>query len=197
MNREELKSRIGQRGKDKFLYEFLLCNSYDKYFYPKDRDLLWSLKKDFSKAFGLCIREIEIAGSAKIGISYNKGKYNKRFDENSDIDIIIVSSSLFDNLWLKVVEFDKNNFKLDESERINLNQTLNYINEGIISPDKLPLELEPRKEIWDIFEKFSGKPEYDYRKVRGRIFKNWFFVERYYLNSFHLLEKEIQKEKNI
>ncbi|MFQ9134615.1 MAG: hypothetical protein ACLR5Y_04095 [Haemophilus parainfluenzae] len=43
-----------------------------------------------------------LTGSAKLGYSYHK---NKKFDENSDIDVAIVSSDLFNEIMLRIEEF--------------------------------------------------------------------------------------------
>lgn len=52
-----------------------------------------------SKKLGVHFNDIAIAGSAKIGFSLNPDKEYKRFDEESDIDIIIISQSLFYKFW--------------------------------------------------------------------------------------------------
>ncbi|MFQ9121598.1 MAG: hypothetical protein ACLR5N_00235 [Haemophilus parainfluenzae] len=60
------------------------------------------LEKEFLKNGIFLFHEVFITGSAKLGYSYHK---NKKFDENSDIDVAIVSSDLFNEIMLRIEEF--------------------------------------------------------------------------------------------
>ena len=66
----------------------------DKWFEQYD-----AFKKFISKKLGVHYNDIGIAGSAKLGFSLNPDKNLKDFDDSSDIDIIIVSRTLFERFW--------------------------------------------------------------------------------------------------
>jgi hypothetical protein len=191
MKTQEVKSRLDIHGISRFINEYLLNNYYEKYSFSNDRELLWKLKLSLSKSFNIQIRNLEIVGSAKLGISYNDGLYNKKLSTESDIDIVIVSNDLFEEAWIELLLNEDNYYKLGESERDFLEDTYKTIHKGLISPDRIPRSMNFHKKWWDVFEGLSNKPEYDNRKIRGRLFKNWWFVEKYYSTSFSKICKKL------
>jgi hypothetical protein len=190
MKTEEIKAKLDQHGISRFINEYLLSNFYEKYSFTNDRELLWHLKSLLSKSFNIQIRNLEIVGSAKLGVGYNEGMYNKKFSEESDIDIVIVSNDLFEKAWFELLQIEDNYYDLGESGRGFLEEAYKTIHAGFISPDRIPKSMEFHKKWWAVFEGLSNKSEYDNRKIRGRLFKNWWFVEKYYSKSFSKIYKK-------
>lgn len=88
-----------------------LVDVYTKYVIAGD---VWYFKEKFgnnwfdkysqfkvfiSKKLGVHYNDIAIAGSAKTGFSINPTKNYKKFNDDSDIDIIIISQTLFYKFW--------------------------------------------------------------------------------------------------
>ena len=67
--------------------------SQDKYF---------DLRSEVADHFRLHPNEVLVVGSAKLGFSVVPGKKYRLFGDESDIDVALVSSTLFDELWKQV-----------------------------------------------------------------------------------------------
>ncbi|WKZ33832.1 MAG: hypothetical protein QY316_05395 [Thermodesulfobacteriota bacterium] len=148
--------------------------------FSKDKKLVYILKRKIADYFGIHLKMIEIVGSAKLGISLSDTRWGKKFDNKSDIDLAIVSPELFDKAWDDLRELDSNYYSLKDQDIVFLKECFRDIPDGYISPDKLPKKSEFRKKWWQIFIDLSSKEEFEYRKIRGRLFRSWFFVEKYY-----------------
>src|ERR1700719_1776528 len=48
--------------------------------------------------------DIRVVGSARFGFSTKPGRNLRDFSDNSDIDVVIVNPSLFDQLWLALLD---------------------------------------------------------------------------------------------
>lgn len=179
MELQTLKHELSNTLHSIVLNKHLLCSN--AVCFNNNVDLILELKQKLSSHFKVPIRDIEVVGSAKLGISLSKERYGERYTENSDIDFVIVSLNLFDRAWHELLELDYQRYKLEEKEIQFLEDCYDTIHRGFISPNKLPLRSCFRGHWWEIFETLSSKKEYEYRKIRGRLFKDWWFVEKYYL----------------
>ena len=63
-----------------------------------------SFREALGKEFDFDPADVRVVGSGRHGISAKPGKNLKAFSETSDIDVLVVSASLFDELWLKLLE---------------------------------------------------------------------------------------------
>ena len=93
---------------------------------------------------------------------------------------MVVSSELFDIAWHELLLIEFQYYNLSEVEKTNLRDSFSYIPKGVISPDSLPNKTNFFKQWWSIFSDLSSKEKYNFRKIRGRLFKNWWFAEKYY-----------------
>ena len=156
------------------------------------KDVIWNLKETVSDEFGLNIKAIEIVGSAKLGFSLNPNKIGQTFNKTSDVDLLIVSSRLFDLAWNELLKLDFHYHRLTPKDKDFLKDCYETIHRGYISPERIPKKSGFGRNWWSIFDKLSNKKEFEYRKIRARIFKNWEFAEKYY--SIQLVE--LSREKN-
>lgn len=153
--------------------------------------LILQLKKALAEYFNVHIKNIEIVGSAKLGVSLSSNRLGKQFNTDSDIDIVVVSSELFDIAWFELMKLESITYKLTEKDRDFLKECSGLISKGFISPDKLPKTSNFSRNWWKIFSELSNKDEYEYKKIRGRLFKDWWFAERYYSSQLNRLKSEI------
>ena len=143
-------------------------------------DLILELKEILSNHFNIPVKDIEIVGSAKLGISLSYDRFGKKYDDKSDIDLVLISSELFDKAWHELLKLEHKYHQLTIKERDFLEDCYSTIYRGFISPEKFPAKTDFFKYWWTIFSKLSKDKNYEYRKIRGRLFKNWWFVEKYY-----------------
>ena len=160
----------------------------------------FEFKKDIALSLNVHIRDIVIVGSGKFGFSLKPdfetpGLYLfKEFDYNnkkSDLDIAIVSSTLFDkevkNLYTHT-SYHKINW-------INRNSLAKYALKGKLATRFLPIDFPLTKEIAQVQENYQMKYG---REINLEIYKSWYFFETYHQDNIKniqiMTEEEIREE---
>jgi predicted nucleotidyltransferase len=156
-----------------------------------DPDLILELKKSIADQFGIHVKNVEIVGSAKLGLSLSQKRLGQRYRKESDVDLVLVSSELFDRGWHDLLQLEFKFYQLSEKDRQFLLEAYHTIHHGFISPDRLPPCSKFGEIWWRIFDDVSMKERYENRKIRGRLFKSWWFAEKYYsIQLFNILKDE-------
>lgn len=170
-------------------------------------------REQVAERFEVGSQDVCIVGSAKLGFSPSPTeKYGRPFAETSDVDVVIISDSLFHHGSREL--FRELNYATQETYHDDTNDHTadggvvigraikdalrNYVyqnfNPGLLS-DGHPLQL-------DIFGKISGtsglflalEPQVFVSKIRCRIFRNWRAAEEYYANSLRQLQKHFRRQ---
>ena len=150
----------------------------------------FDLRSEVAKNFGLHPNEVLVVGSAKLGFSIVPDKeYDLFSDESSDIDVALVSSTLFDEYWNHVFGFKKKNPYWNENEFVN------YLFQGWIRPDKLPpsKSFSLRKDWWDFFQSMTSSGRYGNYNIRGGLYQSYFFLENYQKICIQKCKKKLEK----
>jgi len=156
------------------------------YIFKDKENEYYDFRKRISEKWNVSFHEVFITGSSKLGYSYHKGK---NFDENSDIDVAIVSSDLFNEIMLTIEDFQwkirRRQVYLNVEQLEKYHKFLEYLAIGWIRPDKLPSELlrndKRLKTEWFAFFKSisNGKSEVGNYEVTAGIFKSYKHLEDY------------------
>lgn len=121
--------------------------------------------------------EICITGSAKLGFSFSEKKVRQQvvaprwrpYGPESDIDVAVISSAIFKQLWLQLAEhaYKQPTYYPWRSERLG-----DYMVCGWLRPDHFPKNVRLSKcDDWsDCFRGLSGQPSMGRRKVNGGLF---------------------------
>lgn len=150
-------------------------------------------KKDIANRLNTHIREIVIVGSGKLGFSlkpempnvglylYKSFDYNYNNDntqEKSDLDIGIVSSSLFDE-EIKNLYNHFNYYKNSPWKGPDRNSFAQFVLKGRLATYLLPTgaEFNLTKAIINIQEEYKMKYG---RDINIEIYKSWYFFETYH-----------------
>lgn len=126
-----------------------------------------------------------IVGSAKTGFSLNtdktKNRFGKGFDESSDIDIVLVSEELFQNLWIELLDYQKTSIlKFDFNKKKKFSELQHIFFWGLIRFDKLTNEFPFAKDWWEFFNKLSINKVYGPRRIRAGLYKSWYHASLNY-----------------
>lgn len=148
----------------------------------------FDFRRRIADKFGVGFYEVFVVGSAKLGFSPYK---NKLFDFDSDIDVVIVSGRLFDELLDQVggyqMELRRARRSVSIREQDLYHKFLEYIAIGWFRPDKLPLSfamLDLKNDWFDFFRSISnGKSEVGDYKVSAGVFRSYAHLERYLLEG--------------
>lgn len=167
---------------------FIFLNREDEYY---------EFRKRIANQFKIAFNEVFITGSAKLGFSYVK---RKEFDYDSDIDISIVSSRLYEDILESIrlyqMELRQARRKVTEREQKMYHEFLEYVAIGWIRPDKLPLSFEMRtfKQDWfDFFKLISyNQSEVGNYKVSAGVFKSYFHLEEYTISGLRKVKNSLR-----
>lgn len=141
-----------------------------------DKEKYFLLRLSIAKQFKVHPNEVLVVGSAKLGFSIAPTKKFRHFGDNSDIDVVIVSDSLFSSVWSSVYSFWKDKV-LWETE----SDFKKYLFRGWIRPDKLPpsTKFDFSKDWWEFFREITATGEFGPYKISGALYKSWDFLESY------------------
>lgn len=144
--------------------------------YMLNNEQYFSLRLLIAKQFKVHPNEVLVVGSAKLGFSIAPQKKFRPFGEKSDIDVVIVSDSLFSSVWSSVysIWIDKVIWEAEHDFK-------KYLFRGWIRPDKLPpsTKFTFAKDWWEFFREITSSSEFGPYKISGALYKSWDFLESY------------------
>lgn len=170
------------------LSKYILCG--EPYIFGGDVGQYSRLKTQIAKHFSIEIIKIYMVGSAKLGFSIAKTKLWKPFDDDSDIDMVIISENVFDQFWENLSDLNTSLYNRSEREEEKFNSFLKYFFRGWIRPDFLPIRHEKTQEWLDYFKSLSYK-EFGPYKITGAIFRNEFFFRKYHEKNINIIRKGV------
>jgi hypothetical protein len=134
------------------------------------------LREKVSTTFDIGFQDVIIVGSGKLGFSIKPNKRYISFCDESDIDIAIVSTKLFEKVWKETYLYNKSGADWPES-----NKFFTYLSKGWIRPDKLPRSkyFTFTDQWWDFFNGLTLSKKYGPYKIRAGLYYSSFFLEEY------------------
>lgn len=151
---------------------------------------------------GIAPHDIRIVGSGRFGFSM-KPEYNlRRFRDESDIDVLIVNASLFDQLWIALLTAAYPREPL--AHRIGgwLENRRNDLYTGWITPHSIHIDirivgakakpiLDLRAQWFNALQRASRFPPRRHAGVRARLYRTWRHAELYHLHGLGELRKTL------
>ncbi|MBZ2405151.1 hypothetical protein [Liquorilactobacillus hordei] len=154
-------------------------------------DMLDIFRSIISKKLDIDFGNSQIVGSAKIGFSLNPNKHLKQFDDDSDIDIAIISERIFNDLWKKLLEESASNYFINYA-RYSSCIFKGYLNDKTLSTDDFT-----DINIQNSFSEISKALRYELsiqHEINYRIYKDWRSFNIYQKKSIEKIkEKEVEK----
>jgi len=155
---------------------------------------LYRLRQTVSDFFNIDYNQVFMVGSAKLGFSIKPSRRFKPFYDKSDVDLVIVCKTLFEEIWTDIFSFEKSGGYWPKMQQFKT-----YHFKGWIRPDMLPLEktFTLTKKWWDFFENLSGSGEFGPYKVRGGLYHSRYFFDAYQTKCFEQCRIEGNDYENI
>lgn len=195
MEIKELKEKFFEEIKnDSFSNEYIiqkyLCNGSSPIL---NEDRLFLIKHKISCYFNIHPNEIILTGSGKLGFSIAPNKNYKNFNEDSDIDLAIVSNRLFEKYWYELLDFNINANRRTKEENKLYYKFINYLFKGWIRPDKFPFAYDGKREWFEFFNSLTHEIyEYGEHKISAGIYKNFTTFELYNKKNIDRIRNEIK-----
>ncbi len=194
---EEFKDDLKNQSLDSInIVQKYLMTGYPYIFLDKS-GIYSDLKCDIISYFGAVdYKNVLMVGSCLLGFSIAPKKEFLAIDFNrdSDIDMVIIDTDLFNRYWNKLSDFDIKKAVYTEQEQMNYYSFLRYFFDGWIRPDLLPNCYTGKKEWFDFFRSISYS-KYDKRKVTGAIFHSEYFFIKYHVRNINRLREVLKNGK--
>ena len=169
----------------------------------------FEFRNKIAKKFQIGFHEVFIVGSVKLGFSPKPNsestptQFGKEFSLDSDIDVVLVNENLFEEYYKNICKYQYNfDFKyknISYREQNTYANFLEYMIKGWMRPDKLPTSfniIEIKNDWFDFFNSISnGKSEVGNYQINGGLYKDYHYLENYYLSTIKQLYQKISKEK--
>lgn len=137
-----------------------------------------------------------LIGSGCTGISLNPNKGFKAFDNESDIDVAIISGYHFELAWRALRELGAERYRLDAAAKASLNEHRDSnLYWGMIATDKI-LGLLPFGREWiSAGIEIGKKPPMEGREIKFRLYRDSYSFVSYHLNNLRNLQSELLTRK--
>ena len=147
-------------------------------------------------ADGLMVQESDICvvGSGRIGFSLSPLKFGRHFSDNSDLDIVVVSASIFDPSWVDALTRNRpDGVKMDDRTRrvLGRHRDHHYIYNGFMYPDSLHRVLRVGTSWLRTFNGLSQIPRLSGRIVKGRLYRTWDHARIYHQRSLDKVKQKV------
>jgi predicted nucleotidyltransferase len=163
------------------------------HFFVEKYNMEFEMKRRIMKKFNILISDIYIVGSAKLGFSLAPKKEYQEMNEESDIDIALISEQLFNIHWKEIAKLNIKQTPRTEDEDKAYNSFIDYLACGWIRPDLFPVEYAMKNEWFDFFNTLSSS--LTKRKISAGIFKDDFFFKLYNNSNIERLRKLLEVRK--
>ncbi|WP_155299120.1 hypothetical protein [Deinococcus kurensis] len=186
-------TEIRLKGIDRFLDEHILCRqSHIFSLNPAGENLFF---QHISQSLNVDPANIIIVGSAKTGISMSPSKFGRQFLPESDIDVIVISPSIYDDFWLTIAEFAYPHKSVIDSHLRTITKDVmrQFFWGSLHVPSLTPYEItyseryanlrDYRSQWFTAFKglsKYYNYPEFSARTVKGRLYRSLEHAKMYH-----------------
>lgn len=154
-----------------------------------------------SAELGINRTDIRIVGSARFGFSLKPGNNLRAFQDTSDIDVVVVNSDAFDELWLALLRAAYPRPPVQLGTR--LRQSRNDLYTGWLTPEEIRLDLrifgekarpalQTRTKWFNCLKDASKFPQRRHEDIHARLYRTWSHAELYHLHSISVLRNSLQ-----
>jgi len=139
-------------------------------------DQTYNLKEEICEYFDVDFNNVILVGSAKLGFSIKPTRRYGLFGDESDIDIAVVSTVLFQKVWQEAFTYKKGG-----ADWTKAGIFFKYISEGWMRPDLLPYKphFNFTSTWWNFFESLTADQRYGPYKIRAGLYHSMFFLQEY------------------
>ena len=148
----------------------------------------YNLKNKICDKFQIGFDNVFIVGSCKLGFSIKPARRVEFFNDESDIDVAIVSPILFEKIWKSAMEY-----KYSRADWPTKNNFFKYLSAGWIRPDKFPpsVNFAFSSDWWEFFTAMTNSGEYGDYKIAAGIYYSSFFLEKYQIACLEQCASEL------
>ena len=163
----------------------------------------WNLfRREIGAQLGVSHGDIRVVGSGRLGFSMKPWGNLTRFTDKSDVDVVIVNSDAFDELWLSLLHAAYPRSPLTEKLGGWLKDRRNEVYTGWITPLDIHLDgkivgekatpvLEFKIRWFNTLKQASRHLPRRHEDIQARLYRSWRHAELYHLNSLAELRRSL------
>lgn len=137
--------------------------------------------------------QLRLIGSAKLGFSLNPDHLLRRFRRDSDLDLVVVSSNMFDATLLELRQHARELGFAGDDERRRLRKSRENAFNGFLRPDQLPLGSSLMRNWFPLLAgPFHSEPARSH-PVKAWLFKSWEHVRLCYTEHHERVQPVIKQ----
>lgn len=201
MKPDEFRDLLEQQAEGQLLGLCLRDDLIPYVFEPKPE--AWDTFRDeLVSRLGVARADIRVVGSGRLGFSMKPGRNLKSFGDRSDIDIVFVNATLFDRLWLALLDAAYPRPPITRKTCGWLETRRNELYTGWLTPLEIRLDhkifgskakpvLDFNTQWFNALKTASRHPPRRHEDITGRLYRTWRHAELYHLNSLASLRKTL------
>ncbi len=163
------------------------------------------LRKHLREHLKVADENVTIVGSARIGFSLSPDTFPRQFSHRSDIDVLVVSETLFDDVWKTMLQWNyPHRYRLMGSDWNWSKQRRDDLYWGWFRPDRirydgltLPGVLKPLRDIstvwFNTFRSLAQFSEFAAREVSGRLYRSWDHAYLYHADGLGQIRQIVKQ----
>jgi hypothetical protein len=199
---EEFKELLSRESPEKIIQDHIFGG--DLYLAREHPRVLNTLRRHLCPRLRFEEQNVIIVGSAKIGFSLDPNSFPRRYTKSRDIDVLIVSETLFDTFWQTMLRWHYPRLpeRLPETDwrwviarqrdlywgRFHPGE-IGY--EGLTFPDVLKPLRDLKTKWFDSFQSLSLYEEFLGRDVNGRLYRTWEHALLYQASGLRQIQTQL------
>ena len=190
--REEFEDILRSRNLDRILEEHLFSGV--PFSFADRPDVYQRMLKALARGLGVPKEDICVVGSARIGFSLSPPNFGAPFNKYSDIDIVVVSPSLFDPSWVDILTSRRvpwASLRQKTRDGMRQHQEKHHIYNGWIYPNSVAEALGIGERWLTTFNGLSRIPALSSVPIGGRLYRSWDHVRVYHRRGLSKIRNRI------
>lgn len=166
------------------------------------------LRSRIAEPLSVTPESVRIIGSALTGFSLSPDNFGRAFSDASDVDVVVVSETLFDSAWSTILRwhYPRRGGHLDAVDKDWMSQRRREIYWGWFVPTQIrypnllsrPKVLTPLRDLsrlwFDTFNGLGNYSEFADRKINGRLYRTWGHVHLYHANGLNQIKYALPRK---
>ena len=168
------------------------------YFFADEPKIHRQMVNELSRGLHVPKEDICLVGSARIGFSLSPYKFGQPFGQFSDLDIIVVSSTLFDSSWMDILTNRHTpwySLLQVTRERLQEHRERHHIYNGWITPQFVAEALGIGERWVTTFNGLSHIPSLSSRHISSRLYRSWDHARLYHRWSLRQLRNKLVSDQ--
>jgi len=178
------------------------------YAFRNTPDDLRALRTHLCDELPLTPENVIVVGSAQTGFSLSPEKFPRQFHSGSDIDVLVVDPSLFDKVWVTILEwhYPRRGLRLPQLDWDWKQKRTTELYWGWFVPSEiafegltLPQVIKPLRDIstkwFNAFRSLGHLAQFASRDVKARLYRSWEHAMLYHVAGLKTISQRLRAAK--